>query len=597
MGALFWIFLLGWAMGLMLLVPRLRAGAALLCSFCGMLFSSYVGVTVLGAMAPAFMVITAYGVMTIGLGGLIAGAAAAALDMRTMRQRLFSPGLAVYAAAAVVLVWLSQGLLIQDHDSLSYWARAVKELFTFDRFYIHVDSNMFHTDYIPMLASLQYAIVRVFGWQDAFLAYVPAACFAAGIAAMTDAMPGRVRPYAFALLGSYAYLSFGFDVFSLRADGPMALLFTAGLVCLCAQQKEDSTLPVLCAAVVLTGLKIYSGLMFAVVLALALMTVRRRQALVCLALIALVQLSWSAVYHVTTAAAAGQSISIGALLGGNPRTGQLLQSSEKLPQLWPMIRDTAIQFMDSKLKGAPLFVLLASVPVLLCEHKKRFGKLLLFLMLAAMVYTLGLFASYLVQPETAGASVNYLTTACTPFLMASAFAALYCLTGRTVLPAAAALAAMTALMVFLLPPSRLAAPRKTAYESYAALAHDFYKQEISLAPQDAGKHALLIDGSFEAAQITSKSGKTHAYEYFALPVRVGEPVYLEMGNSQQMRFITTAFLHQLLAKTQSELLILHIDDEPWWDDIRTELSLTDGEPVGIYDVQFENGTYTFSFRK
>ena len=68
-------------------------------------------------------------------------------------------------------------------------------------------------------------------------------------------------------------------------------------------------------------------------------------------------------------------------------------------------------------------------------------------MLAAMVYTLGLFASYLVQPETAGASVNYLTTACTPFLMASAFAALYCLKGRTVLPAAAALAAMTAVLL------------------------------------------------------------------------------------------------------------------------------------------------------
>ena len=174
MGALFWVFLLGWGMLWMLLRPRLRAGAALLCGFASMLFVSYAGAIVLGAMAA-----TAYGVMIAGLGGLIAGSAAAAMNGRSMRKRLCTPGLAVYAVLAAALVYLSRDVLIQDHDSLSYWARAVKELFTFERLYIHADATMFHTDYIPMLASLQYAIVRVFGWQDAYLAFVPAACFAA----------------------------------------------------------------------------------------------------------------------------------------------------------------------------------------------------------------------------------------------------------------------------------------------------------------------------------------------------------------------------------------------------------------------------------
>ena len=165
----------------------------------------------------------------------------------------------------------------------------------------------------------------------------------------------------------------------------------------------------------------------------------------------------------------------------------------------------------------------------------------------------------------------------------------------------AVLAVMTGLLVFFLPPQQLLSGRPQTYQSYAALAHDFYTQEIDglLTEEDAGRHALLIESTAEALEITSRSGKTHAYQYFALPVRVEEPAYLIYGDYDQLDFVDEAFWHSLLIKGRCELLILRVEDELYWEDVRDALGLygdNDG-PVGVYDVAYENGVFTFTMRE
>ena len=106
-----------------------------------------------------------------------------------------------------------------------YWARAVRELYVFDRFYIHGDATMFHMDYIPLLASLQYCVMRVFGWKDTYLLYVTFACIAASAAAMVDVSSRRLPVrIVTAVVLACAFLALGQSVLTTRADVPLSLI-------------------------------------------------------------------------------------------------------------------------------------------------------------------------------------------------------------------------------------------------------------------------------------------------------------------------------------------------------------------------------------
>lgn len=165
-----------------------------------------------------------------------------------------------------------------------------------------------------------------------------------------------------------------------------------------------------------------------------------------------------------------------------------------------------------------------------------------------------------------------------------------------------AAAGMTAGMIALFSPVQLwpnTAPQE--YELYAGMAYEFYTEEIEgqLTEADAGKHALLIDCSYAASEVKSQSGKTHAYAYFALPVRVEEPIYYAYGDYTQLEDgIDGEEILRRLQSQQCELLILRIEDELYWDEIASALDLygdSDG-PVGVYDVTWEDGCAAFAFR-
>ena len=260
-----WYFasLLGWALAWMALVRPLRLGQALLCAICGMLLTAYLGVIVLPLRQ-----VTAYFLMAGGLAALAVGLVLLLLNKRQLRQRVLRPSLLIWLLLCTGCLLALKDVLITDHDSYSYWMRIVRELYTDGRFPIHMDTNMSHTDYFPMLAALQYCVVQVFGWQDAGLLMVIVSAILAACMAMGDLLEGTWLPALTGAVLAYLFSAFGLTVFSTRGDGPMAALLAAGLLCLFFRRDDRpaSWLPSLCAAAVLTGMKIYSGLLFALVI-------------------------------------------------------------------------------------------------------------------------------------------------------------------------------------------------------------------------------------------------------------------------------------------------------------------------------------------
>lgn len=632
-GILFFFSVMGYAMLFLMALPKLKMGQALLCAVCSMLFAAYYGVIIAGWMAPV-----AYLLMFGGLAGLLAGLVCGVINRRNLRARLCSPGLLVFGLLLVYLLYGAQGICIQDHDAMSYWARAVKELYTFDRFYIHGDATMFHRDYIPLLASLQYCVVRVFGWQDAYLSFVTAACIAASVAAVAESFHKRWSAVAVAVLLVYAYRLYGFGLYDLRADGPMLMVFTAGVVCLLDRRDDSfsSLCPVLLCSAVLTGFKIYSGLMFAIVLVAGLVmewisaahqkrparTLAMVTALSAVLIIAL-QLSWSILYNYTSAMAVAQetaaiaayrgeaagsvgaSVSLGRLLSGNPRTSRLMHSftPENIETFLRLAGQTVSMYASSKLVWTGLFLLPVIILALGATHEKRMLaiKMILLLLAAALIYLMGLFGSYFVQSETSGAATVYLATASTPLVIAAVYlmARMGCAHART-LPAVL-LAAMAGGMMLLTPPDCLVP--KTEKDEFAfesALAVDYYENEINglLTEADAGKRALLIDSSYQATLVNGDSGKTHAYAYFGLPVRVLEPVYYVYGDYTQLETFDAEWLRQRLIDGRCELLMVRVEDFLYWEEISDALGLygENDSSIGVYDVTYADGELSFAFR-
>lgn len=610
-GALFFFSLLGYALAGMVFLPRLRMGAALLCAYCAMLFVSFYGVIVAGWMVPV-----AYALLYGGLGCLALGAAACAASRRGLRKRVLCPELALYTGLCLFFALCARGALIQDHDSLSFWARSVKELFTFDTFYIRAGSTMFHKDYIPLLASLQYCIVRVFGWQDAYLSYVPIACAAVCAAAVSDLFAKRWMGLAAGLLTVLGYRAFGFDAMNLRSDGPMCLLFAAALITLYGRRDDEATAfaPALCASAVLTGFKIYSGLLYAALLALAMLFQWRGLrkagassrpagwlALCALLLVLIMEVAWSAKYNLCSLRAAGAQATLGAVFAGNPRTGKLLHAftQESIQRFQVQAAGTWDMYRASKLGWMWLAWLPAAGLCLAAPAQKRRRSLGLsgWLLLAALIYVLGLFGSYFVQAETADAAASYLATATVPLLVGALFLALWLTETRT--PVACAAFVLGSAFALMLSPPSLPGAEEPRYVGVAALANGFYQDEITLLPEDAGKRAILIECTWEASEIKSQSGKTHAYGYFGLPVRVEEPLYFCYGDYTQLETFDGEALLERIQNDDADLLLMRVEDELYWDEICYALDLPydEAQSIGVYEIDRSDGGCAFALRE
>lgn len=580
---LFFLSVLGYGLGLMALVPRLSAGKAVFCGACGMLFVAYYGVIICGLMAE-----TAYLLMACGLTALIAAIIHLFASPHSgLGKRLLSPALLVMAVLFALAVPLSRGTVLTSHDDFSFWARSVKELYSFDTFYIHENATMYHTDYIPLLTALEYCVVRVFGWKEAYLGYVPFALVVSSMAALSECVERKWLKAPLMALLLYGFGACGFKPYLLRADGPILAVFAAGLGCLMLRREDSAAglLPTLCAAAVLTGFKIYSGLMFAAILAAALLVEwlrtdkagRRPLRLVfwiSLGLIVLLQVSWSVRYHLASDPQSG----LGALLSGNPRSAQLLDSftAENMASFRELVSNTFAAYAQSSLPWVWLFLLL---PAGLC----------LWLLAMNVVYWIGLFASYLVQSETAAAAVNYLSTAAGPCLLCGLLLAALALDRA---PQAASIALMCASLAgttLLYSPVDWVQSYRASDEPSTGvrMARTFWQEEVSeeLLPADAGKRVVLFDCSWDASEIRSSSMKTHVYGYYALPLRVAAVYQLPYGDYSMLEEMADWDLQGDLLAGGYQLAAFRVEDDLYWEELCSLLDLDSDLPsTGLYDI-------------
>lgn len=630
---LYFFSLMGWTLLLMAAAKKCKFGQAVFSAACGMLFAAYWLVVALQWMAAA-----AYGLMLGGLAAFLAGLVLTCLDRRDLRKRLFQPSVLVFALLCAAGVFLCRNTVVADHDSFSYWMRVVREMYLDERFPIHMDTNMAHTDYIPLLASLQYCVVRVFGWEDAGLLYVTGGLVLAGMAALAELCSEKPVFVAVAqLLLVYAFSLFGFGCFEARSDGSMAALFAAGTLCLFLRRDDEpvSFLPSLAAAAVLPGMKIYSGLLFGVAICLAMLftppgveTSSRRttRALGAAALIlaAALHLSWSmlssyhsqlayaqnelakAAYGLTPAATETASVS----LEGNYRTAELLESLSSgalWEKLLPLIRAFFQEFWASVYPWLLLCAVATAVVLSLLSKKplrRRIPAAFSVLLLAGACYVLGLFGGFVVQTEIAAASMNYLRTVAVPLALGIVTALLRFFAERSrewkraSLLNGAVFAALAAVLALLLPPARFLALLPVPGDTCALeeFAQGLYQDELGGFPftEQKNRHALLIDSSYGASEIKSTSGKEYGYQYYALPMRIHVMQY-PVADYDRLDELTADNIFSILRSHRCDYLILRLEDDVYWDAVCSELDLWEwDERVAVYEVDYESDDVSFT---
>lgn len=640
-GMLYYLSLLGYAMGFMSVLPKLKMGGALLSAQCAMLFLSYWGVIILGLMPK-----TAFAVLILGWILLLLGVIFSICGICDLRRRINSPALWIYGGMACLGFVLLSGYVVTDHDAYSYWARAAKELYTFEQPLLNANNNMSHLDYNPIFASLQYCITRVFGWQEAYLPFVNFGIVGVCLAALCDLFEKKRNAVLFFVPSLYLYGSFFQSSGSLVVDGTLSLLFTAALLLWCFRTNHGMAawLPALCAMAVLPAVKLYSGLLFALALwAVAGMewlgerkrikkepSERKnpsgRLALLGLALVLLMEFSWSGYYHWHSRTANYENqvaqivfdgsaeaatlepprFQLSDLFAGNPRNESLSHAltAENLEKIGKLAGQTGTNFVDSPL----FYLLLISLGMIFWQlmaakglERKRRKRVFICLCVMAVCYTLGLFGSYFVQEEVSGGALNYLKTVCVPFGIAGFLFVVRSLDQqRKPLLSGIALAVLSiVLVVWTNPVSWWGTMRADGrYFRYGEHTHAFFAEELGelLTEQDKGERAMVVDNTWEATQYKSWSGFTHAYQYYAMPMRVFV-YHLPYGEYDGLEAIVESWLTEELRRNRCTLLILRMEDTLYMDAFAQAMQIDSyADYPWVIDVAWETGEPVYALR-
>lgn len=612
-----------------------------------MVFLAYTLIIVLGIFEAA-----AYGVLLLGpIGGVcfaVRGAVRSGFQSKRVAERLAAwrtPSTLLFLVLILGFAAFTQGMeTFPSHDNYSFWARAVRELWALDSFYIHAGSNIAHSDYCPAISALQYCAVRVFGWRNEYLCYVLFAMSAASLSAIYDRFTwARCAPAVLsvlAVLALYPLTAATYDIGELYIDGPMALLFAAAVVVWTEQTDAPAgggggALPVLLAAFVLVTAKPYSGLMMAAVLFLAMLwsRIKRRErrglavTMLMAALILYAQFSWSAVYNYHTAIKAYDtqianheylnvayvpdaerpSFHWKYLFSGNPRSSKLLDGDmvQTLRHNWATAAWLK-ELATKKLSGTEhpcVTVLSATAATLLLmllvyatsdgEAKSRIKSAYLVSSAACLLYMAGMLATFLVvQPEASSSAIRYagvILLILQNILLR--YLAEQC--ARKNAKSICIFAAVAVLLAVFLSPKQLVKAYcvNTAYASMSFAQSGMDSVRGRLAPSD---RVLYIDNRDPEGKWISSSGVIYCYQYAALPERA-TALWHRYGDSAAMESVTEAALTDRLAAERANKIVILADDADCAK--RYSEILHVAVPVGracIVDVTVRGGAYHFS---
>lgn len=453
MGILFFVSILGYALLAKHFLPQIKTGAALYLSFVSMLSLSYVLIILLN-----MYVVIPY---VLIYGGIAAGFCVCLKHMISEKKislcGLEIKRLVIWGSMVALFISLLGAGVFKAHDAYSFWGRAVKELYLFKELYINSASNIAHSDYNPIVAALSYCVTTVFGWQEKYLYFVIIAAVSTILMMLCDTIKSNKYSLICMILSMICITMLGwtFSTAFIGADLCLGLYFTAGIVAWTFKKDNSiaSVLPVLLTTFILPAIKLYTGLLFAVIIFVYMIYSGYKShekkvikyGIVALALLLFMQLSWSVIYNYhmqrrnfdienEIAEYMGEEskhdkfhVSVSGLLKGNPRNTMLKESLNNPGEenVGELIEGTCNVWMATSVLGADLtiieiFSLFLFAMYLMCLLQlgtKELPQLLRVYIIAAAFYIVGMFVTYLVQPGTANEPIRYLGIVIIPFII------------------------------------------------------------------------------------------------------------------------------------------------------------------------------------
>lgn len=644
----FFISLLGWGIAIKALMPAIKLGVSIFCAFISMLLFSYTSMIVFGIFAPsAYLLIW---------GGIIAFVVVGVFNLYKYqkgqsgileKEDLFV--VLVYGVCAVGFVAVLSDGTLKAHDAYSFWARAARELYLFNKGYFNADTNIAHWDYNPIFATLQYAITKVFGWSTKYLYFVIIGCFVASMCAIMDSIKaGYKAKIVFLILTVFFYPSIAmtYSTAFLGADGSMALLFVVGVLSWCGREKNDfiSALPVVLSAIILPAVKLYSGLMLAAVLIImiGISFWKNRDRYIKISLLAMIigvlymQFSWSAYYNYNADKAAFERrvanyeyqgiendisseephFKISYFFKGNPRTKQLSTdvNGNTISEMIVLSKSSIKMLMVGSLYNSPMsittMVLLTIIAYLFLarEEKKvserRMKNTAIWLLVAAVIYICGMFGTYIVQPGTANEPIRYVGVVVIPMVISLLYYACeYWGDQREQLSGISKNILLAVMLILVLGSNSLrlwnaySADESLEYQP-AAYARNMLENEFGVITDYVSndERILIIDNKKENAGL-GDSGVVYAYQYYMLPSR-GRMLYFDFGDKGAAESMTDEYLEAVLLQSRIDVMAIVADGE----EIRERLSSI----LGIYiesgktyliNVEVQDGNIEYTLRK
>ncbi|HNX62668.1 MAG TPA: hypothetical protein PKN45_08500, partial [Candidatus Limiplasma sp.] len=584
-----------------------------------MLLSSYILIIVFGLYS-----IGPYVIIGAGLLMLVWGFLRLRKRNRKRLSALWHPSLLTFVfLCGCVIVCIGNGQF-SSHDAYSFWARAVREMYVKSTFYINAESNIAHSDYNPMFASLQYSVVRVFGWSNAGLLYITAMPVIIVATMISDRVAWknwyRALLTALALLLVYVSLDTTLTVTSVLIDGPLAMIFMGGVIVLSDTHDGDTVLPTVLACAVLPGVKIYVGFLFAIALAIILLIYRmqkkQRTLTVVMAVVMMLfmQLSWSGIYNYDIACKnQNESIARAEYLGSESqkstsipfRLKYLFEGNYRNKKISASLGNVTIgqccapaikqvkSIMTSKVATsrvkfwqmyASLFILLIITAFLLKrEERQRYAKMLFVVVITNVIYTAGIMVTLAVQPQTISSFSRYLSVS----YLCVFVCALYWLCRME--RATSQLVVLFVIVILLLgftPQYYSVALDCKPYPS-ATLAEATYTDRVMQYSQ--GKRTLVIDNRDYHGAYVSTSGLAYAYMYVALPDYLNA-IVLRYQNKNDYAMITKDYLTKQIVSMRINRIVLLVEDQK----LANAVSIILGANVSVagpavFDVQIADG--------
>lgn len=183
-------------------------------------------------------------------------------------------GIALFGAAALWLLLLERGRLIESHDALAHWAIMAKSILTNGQLPNTANLAIEYVDYPPATALWIVFVCKVIGFSDGSMVFAQGLLSLAAV--LSFAPLCRKKWYGGVLAVSYGLYVFGVSIGirDLRVDGLLTLL-AAGAIAVVLAHREEPKLALATALPVLSFLAITknSGLFFVLAGALTLFAV------------------------------------------------------------------------------------------------------------------------------------------------------------------------------------------------------------------------------------------------------------------------------------------------------------------------------------